>query len=250
MDRWLIPIIFFIQVFFYIIAALFRTDKVTDLAYWMTFVALAIWWYIQSSQTIWHLVIAILIVTWWIRLAGYLFIRILKIKKDERFDDMRNNWISFGKFWLLQTITIGIIFLPYIFFFQNDWYNDINLYLIIGSLISILGLILETIADYQKYVFKTKNPKHWTNIWLRKYSRHPNYLWEIIFWIWVFVVTISQIITWQWVWIISPIFITILLLFVSWIPLLEKQYEKKYWKNQEYIEYKKSTNLLFPIPKF
>lgn len=253
MTRWLgstILTIFLIQVLFYIIAALFRTDKVTDLAYWLTFVLLAIWWYIQSEQTTVHLVLAIIVILRWIRLVSYLFIRILKIKKDERFDNMRNSWIDFGKFWILQTISIWIIFLPAIFLFQSNWYSDINIWMILGWWVYLIWLILETLADQQKYKYKIKNPKHWTDRGLRKYSRHPNYLWEMLVWIWIFTLISPILLQWQWFSIISPLFIITLLLFVSWVPLLEKQYDKKYGKDKEYIKYKKSTNLLLPIPKF
>ena len=42
-----------------------------------------------------QIIVTSLIVLWGLRLAGYLFIRILKIKKDARFDGMRENFVKF-----------------------------------------------------------------------------------------------------------------------------------------------------------
>jgi len=47
----------------------------------------------------------------------------------------------------------------------------------------------------------------------------------------------------------SPCFVTFLLLYLSGIPLLEKAHEKKYGSNPEFINYKKNTNLLLPLPQ-
>ena len=44
------------------------------------------------------------------------------------------------------------------------------------------GLLLETAADFQKNSFKTRNKLSWCNIGVWKYSTHPNYLGEGLFW--------------------------------------------------------------------
>jgi steroid 5-alpha reductase family enzyme len=47
-----------------------------------------------------------------------------------------------------------------------------------GLLLQILGLLLETVADYQKGEFKRKNgdKNKWCNVGLWSKFRHPNYL--------------------------------------------------------------------------
>jgi steroid 5-alpha reductase family enzyme len=47
--------------------------------------------------------------------------------------------------------------------------------------------------------------------------------------------------------ILSPIFITFILLKVSGVPLLEKKHQKEYGNNPEYQQYVKNTALLFPF---
>mmetsp|Transcript_42371 Transcript_42371/g.133508 ORF Transcript_42371/g.133508 Transcript_42371/m.133508 type:complete len:104 (+) Transcript_42371:85-396(+) len=48
--------------------------------------------------------------------------------------------------------------------------------------------------------------------------------------------------------IIGPIFITLLLLFVSGVNLLEESSDKRYGHREDYREYKKSVSNLIPFP--
>jgi len=48
--------------------------------------------------------------------------------------------------------------------------------------------------------------------------------------------------------ILAPIYLTILLLFVSGVPTIEKKYDHKYKDNQDYQRYKNSTSLIVPLP--
>lgn len=51
-----------------------------------------------------------------------------------------------------------------------------------GLLFQITGLLLETIADLQKNGFKCMHRHSWCNVGLWKWSTHPNYLGEGLFW--------------------------------------------------------------------
>ena len=48
--------------------------------------------------------------------------------------------------------------------------------------------------------------------------------------------------------VIGPVFITLLLLFVSGIPLLERSADAKYGDDPVYREYKRRTSILVPLP--
>jgi len=97
-------------------------------------------------------------------------------------------------------------------------------------------------------VFKNKeeNKGKWIGTGLWKYSRHPNYLGEIMMWVGVFIYCFVYINGIGLVTILSPIYISVLLLWVSGIPTLEREYDKRYVNNNEYQEYKKNTGVLFP----
>ena len=51
-----------------------------------------------------------------------------------------------------------------------------------GLLLQIAGLSLETIADLQKNGFKSRHRHAWCNVGVWKWSTHPNYLGEGLFW--------------------------------------------------------------------
>ncbi len=85
----------------------------TDLSYSLTFIILALL-LLFTNQTFFttQIIIALLITIWGIRLAAYLFSRILKIGKDSRFDGIREDFWKFAGFWTLQAVSVVIIMLP------------------------------------------------------------------------------------------------------------------------------------------
>lgn len=242
--------IFVLQVIFFLYAGLKKTDKVTDLSYGLTFVFASVFTYLLNLQylSLFKTILVILVSVWGIRLSVYLFIRILKTGKDKRFDGIREDIKRFGSFWLLQAISIFIILLPTTYILLS--YEDmiLNRVSCIGLVVSILGIIIEGFADYQKFVFKNnaKNKGRWIDTGLWKYSRHPNYLGEIMMWVGVFIYSIVYINDIALITILSPIYITVLLIGVSGIPTLEKEYDKRYKENKEYEEYKRKTGKLLP----
>jgi steroid 5-alpha reductase family enzyme len=234
------------NILMFIPAYFFKTDKLTDISYSISFVAAAIFLYINSAQNIVHLILLIMILLWAIRLGTYLLIRINKTGKDDRFDKMRESFFGFLKFWLLQGISVWVIMLAASVSFatSNIGFSSIH---ILGLAIWLIGLIIETVADYQKFKFKNnpENSGKWTNVGLWRKSRHPNYFGEMLIWIGIFIYcaiysTIPNIL----IELISPIYIITLLLFVSGVPILEKKYNERYKDNPEYQKYKEETNLI------
>ena len=152
----------------------------------------------------------------------------------------------------MQGLTVFIVLIPSTFFFHSTS-QEFSLISYIGVAIWLFGLIVESIADYQKTTFinNPENQGKWINKGLWKYSRHPNYLGEIFVWIGVFLYILPALNpTQSIIGLLSPIFIIILLLFVSGIPLLEKSANKKWGNNPSYNNYKKNTGVLFPKNTF
>ena len=119
-----------------------------------------------------------------------------------------------------------------------------NIFTWIGLCCWIIGFYFQAMADWQLVVFKSdKNNKGLiiqTGLW--KYSRHPNYFGEILMWWSIFIITITFPNSFYF--IISPLTITLLLDFVSGIPMLEKKYKG----NPAFEDYKKRTSVLIPMP--
>ncbi|HNR52870.1 MAG TPA: DUF1295 domain-containing protein [Candidatus Dojkabacteria bacterium] len=242
--------IFVLQIIFFVYAALKKTDKVTDLSYGLTFIIASIFAYVLNIEyaSFFKIILVLLVSIWGIRLSVYLFVRILKTGKDKRFDGVREDLKRFASFWLLQAISIFVILLPTTYILTSDMDMSLNWISLIGLILAISGILIEGIADSQKFVFKKKveNKGKWIDTGLWKYSRHPNYLGEIMMWVGVFIYCFVYINGIGLIAILSPIYISVLLLWVSGIPTLEREYDKRYVNNKEYQAYKKDTGVLFP----
>lgn len=237
-----------IQLLSYFWAYKNQSDKLTDLVYGGTFALLSLFLLFRSSIEGHQIVMAVLVAIWGIRLSTYLFLRINSMQKDKRFDEMRPSWVSYGKFWLLQTISILIIFLPVLFVLTSTSEQDPSLFFKLSVLIAFFGLLLETVADYQKSKFKSLNENKGEPMMtgLYKFIRFPNYLGEIIFWIGIYACSFEFLYGWQHIAIISPIWITFLLVKVSGIPLLHKNQLKDYAEDPKFKKYISKTAKLIP----
>jgi steroid 5-alpha reductase family enzyme len=241
---------FGIQIVFFAFAAGFKTDKVTDLSYSLSFLVLAIVLMIfeQAFRPVQLLAVAVTSL-WAVRLGGYLLVRIIEMGKDDRFDGMRDEPLRFARFWLLQAISVWLISFPVIFVLSLEgtvftWVS------IAGAAVWLFGFIFEAVADAQKYRFKS-NPENrgdFISRGLWRYSRHPNYFGEVLCWWGIFLIVAPSLMGAAWLAVLGPAAITALLLFVSGIPMLEKKHDKKYGGNPAYRDYKKTTSLLIPFP--
>jgi len=248
-----IVISFIIQIIFFAFAAKLKTDKVTDLAYGSTFALIAFYWILRNLDNVgfYEILLAAMVSIWGIRLSGYLFYRILKTGTDKRFDDKRGNPLEFAKFWTLQAVAIALISTQMVYIITQTPNDVIAPIAIIGVLGWLIGLAIESVADMQLYNFRFNKPKtgKWIEEGLWKYSRHPNYYGEIIVWWSLFFYGINNYEGTGWLAVVSPIFITLLLLFVSGVPLLEKANDKRWGDKKDYQRYKNETNLIILGPK-
>ncbi len=239
-----------INILFFVPAFIFKTDKLTDFSYGLTFFIIALFGLLNSAKNLVHFILFFMIFFWSLRLVSYLLIRILKTGKDKRFDQIRHNFFKFLGFWLLQGISVWVIIIPSVLLF-NVKALAITPISILGVLIWGLGLTVETIADYQKFNFihSKENKGKWIKAGLWKYSQHPNYFGEILNWLGIYIFTISYLSIGNILLsFISPIFITILLVFVTGIPKADQASFKRWGKNPNYIEYKNKTNKLILWP--
>ncbi len=239
-----------INIIGFLIAYRFKSDKLTDFSYGGTYIILALASYLKSGHhTRLNLLALICVILWAIRLAGFLLIRILKTKKDRRFDGVRENFWKFGQFWVLQGVSVWVILLPTLLIMDGSSESLTRLGLV-GLLIWAVGFSVETVADAQKFVFSQNliNKDKFINSGLWRYSRHPNYLGEILCWLGLYIFALPILSGWSIIIaIISPIYIAYLLIFVTGIPKLEAYADQKWGKNKDYQEYKKRTGTLVPF---
>lgn len=245
-----IAISFLVNLTLFLPAALFKTDKFTDAAYSTTFLACIVYaLYNGGNLNTANIIITTIIALWALRLEAFLVYRIHKIKKDRRFDDKRNNPLKFAKFWLGQAIIASLIIMPAMYFVSTNKLPQTTLLQTTGITAAIAGLIIESVADQQKLTHILSKKKSFIKTGLWSISRHPNYFGEILFWIgmWISLSNTSgvQVILNS----ISPIAITVTLVYLTGLPLLEASADKKYKNNREYQRYKKKTPILIPFTK-
>ena len=227
-----------------------RSDKLTDISYAVTFATIAIWSFVTSSREWYHALLMALVVVWATRLGGFLLYRVIKKGKDARFDGMRESFTKFGKFWLGQAITVWVMMIPSVFAFNAN--PSRNWIVPIGVAVWAIGLVCETIADLQKMAFSNNpaNKDKWIDTGIWHYSRHPNYFGEILVWVGVYIYTLAGLpLLPAIIGLVSPVFIIILLLFISGIPILEKSADKRWKGDSRYDLYKDQTPVLAPSAK-
>jgi steroid 5-alpha reductase family enzyme len=129
-------------------------------------------------------------------------------------------------------------------------------------------LIFFLVADQHKFYyrfywcpkFKSENggktpPILKTGLW--GLSRQPNYFGEIFLWWGLFILCLPNEPTNAYASIVSPILTSLLLLFLSGIPLAEQGFQKRYLSpgadaevKEDYLAYRHSTSPLIPFPSF
>lgn len=145
----------------------------------------------------------------------------------------------------------GIMMMPTLFVFIG--YMPIHYFLsipgstlsLIGSLVVLFGILLELISDHQVHKFLNKTKEKVTcSIGLWNYSRHPNYLGEILIWGGGYLALLLTNYE-QWYLFFGVLVMILLFNFIS-VPLMEKRQVKR---RSDYVNYQKSTSKLLLLPK-
>lgn len=189
-----------------------------------------------------------LVVVWAGRLGTFLFRRVRKAGRDDRFDEIKPSFFRFLNVWTIQGLWVTFTMAAALVAITSLNHKPLDVFAGLGFLIWLVGFSIEATADAQKSRFNA-NPDNkgkfiQTGLWSR--SRHPNYFGEIVLWVGVAVIALPVLQGWQWVALISPIFVTLLLTRVSGVPLLEKKADEKWGGQADYEEYKKNTPVLIP----
>ena len=252
-----IIIAFVIQWIAFIPAIIFKTEKFYDItgtiAYIVTIIIAVVLNLPTSPRAI---ILMVLVLIWTSRLGFFLFRRVLKAGEDTRFEEIKKSFSQFLRAWTIQGLWVSFTLaaaLAAITINQSEPLNayDIALF-VIGIIIWTLGFGFEAIADYQKNQFR-KNPENkgkFISSGLWSISRHPNYFGEITIWIGVALIALPTLVTWRFVTLISPVFVFLLITFISGVPLLEKRADEKWGGQEDYEKYKENTPVLIPKLRF
>jgi steroid 5-alpha reductase family enzyme len=244
-----VGLIFLIQWIAFIPAYRFQTEKFFDLTGALTYISIVIIALaLANAPDARTVLLAALVVVWAARLGTFLFGRVRKAGKDDRFDEIKPSFIRFLNVWTIQALWITFTMAAALVAITTTVRKGLDLFMVVGFLVWVAGFTIEVLADLQKSRFSAdpanKGRFIRTGLWSR--SRHPNYFGEILIWIGVAVIAMPVFQGWGWLALISPVFVTFLLTRVSGVPLLEKKADKKWGGQQDYESYKKNTPVLIP----
>ncbi len=247
-------IIFLASLIMFIVTFLIGKSKnkhdFLDIIWGMSFVICSAVSLFLSKLTIVNIISTLLVLIWGMRLTIYLAKRNINVKEDYRYQKYRDEYKGkhfdmyfFLRMYLLQYVLSVIIIYPVVFTNLKD-ISNFGIITVIGIIVWIIGFIFESVGDSQLRKFKkdpvNKGKLMQTGLW--KYTWHPNYFGEASMWWGIYLICISD---YKYYWLIfSPILITLLLRFVSGVPLLEKKYAGR----ADWEEYKKKTSIFFPMP--
>ena len=240
---------FVIQWLVFIPAYFMQTEKYFDITGSITYISITLAaLFFSADADARSMLLAVLVVIWAVRLGTFLFSRIQKAGKDDRFDEIKPSFVRVLNVWTIQGLWVTFTAAAALVAITSTHRKELDLFAVIGFLVWILGFGFEVVADSQKGRFnadpKNKGKFIQTGLWSR--SRHPNYFGEIVLWLGVAIIALPVLQGWQWVAMISPIFVTLLLTRVSGVPLLEKKSDAKWGGQKDYEEYKKNTPVLIP----
>lgn len=250
----IIPIIVIFSYFtlVFLMATAIKNNSIVDIAWGAGFVLIGwVTFFLTEEHTLSQILMTLFVTLWGTRLTIHLYRRNHGKPEDFRYAAFRRDWgkwiipRGFFQIFMFQGFFLFVIALP--MEFATGTTNSLTGYLMIaGILVWLLGFFFEAVGDYQLKEFikkpDSKGKIITTGLW--KYTRHPNYFGEATMWWGIFLLGLADGAP---VFIlISPVSITFLLLFVSGVPLLEKNMKKK----PGFEEYAAKTSIFIPwFPK-
>ena len=246
-----VALTFIIQWIVFIPSFLNKTEHFFDLTGSLTFISVVLITLMLIPEIyVRDIVIALLVVIWATRLGSFLFIRVKKDGGDGRFTIMKTKFWWFLMTWNIQGMWVFLSLAAGLAAMTSAEKVEVDIFLIFGLVVWVLGFSIEVISDGQKSKFrsKTENKDKFITSGIWSWSRHPNYFGEILLWCGITIIALPVLQGWQFITLISPIFIIILLTQISGVRLLELRGKKKWGENEEYQKYLRNTSVLIPLP--
>ncbi|MCX2982305.1 DUF1295 domain-containing protein [Halieaceae bacterium IMCC14734] len=194
------------------------------------------------------LLVGCLVVVWAARLGSFLFLRIRQAGGDSRFDAIRSRFGPFLMTWTLQALwviaTAGCVLAA----MAAADSPSLSLRDGVGLALWVIGFALEVTADEQKHRFRRQpeNSGRFISTGLWSVCQHPNYLGEILLWSGLALLALPALVGAQWLTLLSPVFVALLLLRISGVPLLQKAALKRWGADEQWRNYVTSTPVLLP----
>lgn len=246
-----LAVVSIIMLFIWIWAYRIKNAGVVDIFWAFNFMAIAVViWLMADGYEIRKMIVCGLAALWSLRLGIYLLIRVgshLDVEEG-RYKQLREEWaphtnLKFFIFFQMQAVSNVILAIPFFIIALNPE-PHVSILEWTGAGMWLISIIGEGLSDRQLQQFK-KDPLNKGKVceygfW--NYSRHPNYFFQLMIWISVFVFALSS--PYGWIAIICPLAIGYLIFKVTGIPMTEEQSLRS--KGELYKEYQRTTSVFVP----
>jgi len=253
-----IPIIYNLLIAMAILSAFFiiylkRQDpSIVDVAFTTSLIVMSIstYYLIDHKTAATHLFL-LMSLLWGARLVILLIKRYQLGQKDRRYDELKSAFEDqqikkFFFFFLFQGL--AAFFLSFNFVVAYSYVSEVGFIQILAFVLFVLFLGLEILADYQMFQYrKVHHAKPGVlreGLW--KYSRHPNYFFEVLVWCSFALFSTTgyhAIMGW-----LAVGLLTYFIFRVTGIPATEELMLKT--KGEAYKQYQRTTSSFFPwFPK-
>ncbi|HZY43577.1 MAG TPA: DUF1295 domain-containing protein, partial [Anaerolineae bacterium] len=135
---------YLIQWLVFIPSYLRQTEKLFDLTGSLTYISISTIAVLLSPNIDGRSILLwLVVVIWAIRLGSFLFGRIRKAGKDERFDEIKPSFIQFLNFWTIQALWITFTAAAALVAITATSRKDLDVFAVIGVLVWVAGFAIE-----------------------------------------------------------------------------------------------------------
>lgn len=246
---WLLAALVMLAMWFYQLKTSNASHVDVAWAYSIGLVSVFYFWLLESrASTV--LLVLICVLVWSMRLGTFLLLRLRGKVEDSRYRDLRASWsqTKFFIFYQFQALAVVLFSLPVLASISSSGGSVLDVKYFIGISIALMALIGEAVADRQLERFKKDASQRGKTcrygLW--KYSRHPNYFFEWLFWF--SFVAFAWGNPWGFLAWLGPIVMLVLLFGVTGIPPSEARALKS--RGEDYRRYQATTSVFIPwFPK-
>lgn len=224
-----------------------------DIVWTALFAVLALWFIFLSPPGWWprELLFGGLIGVYWLRLSVHFVDRVRRDQPDGRLEEIKRGWKNqalmtflFFQFEGVFSMLLAVGYLSLL----RDPTPEFRLWEYVGAGLILVAWWGENRANVQLNRFKRRPGSEGKScregLW--RYSRHPNYFFQFLFWAALSVASIGA--PYFWVSLVTPVTIYVLLRYISGVRPTEQQALKS--RGDDYRRYQQETSPFFPwFPK-
>lgn len=195
----------------------------------------------------------LIIAIWSVRLGSHIGSRTKGGGEDPRYAKLVEEWGSKASMRLFQFLQIqalaGFVLVMAVFVAASNTAAFPTLLDIVGILVALVALGGEALSDRQLAAFR-KKPEAKTEVCedgLWRYSRHPNYFFEWLFWCAWPLLALTGPSPWSWASLLAPALMYWLLVHASGIPPLEEHMMRS--RGEKFRSLQRRVNAFFPGPR-